>query len=81
MTKTNKGTEHLQPFDGEDVPRETKKTLSKRVEYVQAGLKKDALTPKRSLNEFGELVALIGSQFDDMNTFTVESEIIPCQIK
>jgi hypothetical protein len=44
-------------------------------------VKKDALTPERPINEFGELVALIGSQFDDMNTFTVTSEVIPCQIK
>ena len=58
-----------------------RKTLSKRIEYVQAGLKKDALTPKRPLEEFGELVALIGSQFDDMNTFNITSEVIPCQIK
>jgi hypothetical protein len=31
MTKTNKGTEYLQPFDGEDVPRgKLQKTNNKK---------------------------------------------------
>ena len=82
MTKTNKGTEYLQPFDGEDVPRETKKTNNKKINYVQENLFKDMEDkPERPINEFSELVTLIGNQFDDMNTFTVKSEIIPCQIK
>jgi len=82
MTKNNKGTEYLQPFDGEDVPRETKKTYNdKGIDHVQAGLKADTLWNERSLKESGELATLIREQFDDMNTFTVKSEIIPCQIK
>ena len=83
MTKINKGEEYVQPipFDGEDVPRETKKTNDKRINYVQEHLHKDMEDkPKRSLSEFTELVKLTGEQFDDMNTFNVKSEVIPCQI-
>jgi hypothetical protein len=36
--------------------------------------------PKRPLKEFTELVKLIGDQFDDMKSFNVKKEIIPCQI-
>jgi hypothetical protein len=31
--------------------------------------------PKRSLNEFTELVGLVGDQFDD-DTFNIKSEVI-----
>ena len=53
----------------------------KRINYVQEHLHKDMENkPKRPLSEFTELVKLTGEQFDDMNTFNVKSEVIPCQI-
>ena len=77
MTKNNKGTEYEQPllpFDGEDIPREPKKTNDKRINYVQEHLHKDMEDkPKRPLSEFSELVKLIGDQFDD-NTFNIKQE-------
>jgi len=83
MTKINKGEEYVPPipFDGEDVPRETKKThIDKRIDHIQTGLKADKkLNPKRPLNEFAELVNLIAKQFDD-DTSNIKSEVIPCQI-
>ena len=53
----------------------------KRIKYVQEHLHKDMQDkPKRPLKEFAELVKLIGDQFDDMKSFNVKREIIPCQI-
>ena len=53
----------------------------KRINYVQEHLHRDMEdNPKRPLSEFTELVKLTGEQFDDMNTFNVKSEVIPCQI-
>ena len=80
--KMIKGTEYVQPipFDGEDVPRETKKTHNdKGIDHVQAGLKADTLWNERTLNECAELALLIREQFDD-DTSNVKSEVIPCQI-
>jgi|TARA_R110000822_G_scaffold85262_1_gene199723 hypothetical protein len=80
--KMIKGTEYVQPipFDGEDVPRETKKTHNdKGIDHVQAGLKADTLWNERPLNECAELALLIREQFDD-DTSNVKSEVIPCQI-
>ena len=80
--KMIKGTEYVQPipFDGEDVPRETKKTHNdKGIDHVQAGLKADTLWDERPLNECVELGLLIREQFDD-DTSNVKSEVIPCQI-
>lgn len=43
------------------------KTLNKRIEYIQKALKQDEKKyPDRPINEFAELVHLIGDQFDDM---------------
>ena len=80
--KMIKGTEYVQPipFDGENVPRETKKTHNdKGIDHVQAGLKADTLWNERPLNECAELALLIREQFDD-DTSNVKSEVIPCQI-
>ena len=80
--KTIKGTEYVQPipFDGENVPRETKKTHNdKGIDHVQAGLKADTLWNERPLNECAELALLIREQFDD-DTSNVKSEVIECQI-
>ena len=80
--KMIKGTEYVQPipFDGEDVPRETKKTHNdKGIDHVQAGLKADTLWNERPLNECAELALLIREQFDD-DTFNVKREVIECQI-
>ena len=84
--KMIKGQEYVQPsclkipFDGEDVPRETKKTHNdKGIDHVQAGLKADTLWNERPLNECAELATLIREQFDD-DTSNVKSEVIPCQI-
>ena len=80
--KMIKGTEYVQPipFDGEDVPRETKKTHNdKGIDHVQAGLKADTLWNERPLNECAELALLIREQFDD-DTSNVKSEVIACQI-
>ena len=80
--ENNKGEEYVQPipFDGEDVPRETKKTHNdKGIDHVQAGLKADTLWNERPLNECAELALLIREQFDD-DTSNVKSEVIPCQI-
>jgi len=80
--KMIKGTEYVQPipFDGEDVPRETKKTRNdKGIDHVQAGLKADTLWNERPLNECAELALLIREQFDD-DTSNVKSEVIECQI-
>ena len=53
----------------------------KRINYVQEHLHKDMEDkPKRPLSEFSELVKLIGDQFDDMKSFNVKREVIPCQI-
>ena len=83
MTKINKGEEYVQPipFDGEDEKREVKKPKNTKDEYVDAVIKdgvKDI--PARSLYELNELGKLASEQFDDMNTFNVKSEVIPCQI-
>lgn len=83
MTKINKGEEYVQPlpFDGEDEKREVKKPKNTKDEYVDAVIKdgvKDI--PTRSLYELNELGKLASEQFDDMNTFNVKSEVIPCQI-
>lgn len=44
------------------------KIINKRIEYVQKALKQDQEKyPERPLNEFAELVHLIGDQFDDMH--------------
>ena len=52
----------------------TKKN-NRRIEHVQKGLKADEkINPNRPLNEFTELVNLIGDQFDDDNTFTIKQE-------
>jgi hypothetical protein len=52
----------------------TKKN-NKRIDHVQKGLKADEkINPNRPLNEFTELVNLIGDQFDDDNTFTIKQE-------
>ena len=49
--------------------------INKRINYVQEHLHKDMSDkPKRPLSEFSELVTLIGSQFDDMNTFNIKQE-------
>ena len=80
--KMIKGTEYVQPipFDGENVPRETKKTHNdKGIDHVQAGLKADTLWNERPLNECAELALLIREQFDD-DTSNVKSEVIECQI-
>lgn len=80
--KMIKGQEYVQPipFDGEDIPRETKKTHNdKGIDHVQAGLKADTLWNERPLNECAELALLIREQFDD-DTSNVKSEVIPCQI-
>ena len=74
--KMIKGTEYVQPipFDGEDVPRETKKTHNdKGIDHVQAGLKADTLWNERPLNECAELALLIREQFDD-DTFNIKQE-------
>tara|TARA_B100000767_G_scaffold192071_1_gene179254 strand:- start:1901 stop:2134 length:234 start_codon:yes stop_codon:yes gene_type:complete len=56
---------------------ENKKTLDKRIDHVQAGLKADQkLTPNRPLKEFAELTFLIADQFDDMTTFNIKQEVI-----
>ena len=53
----------------------------KRINYVQEHLHKDMEDkPKRPLSEFSELVILVGNQFDDMKSFNVKREVIPCQI-
>ena len=53
----------------------------KRINYVQEHLHKDMEDkPKRPLSEFSELVKLIGDQFNDMKSFNVKREVIPCQI-
>jgi len=51
------------------------KTLDKRIEHVQKGLKADQKVngTKRPLNEFA-LANLIGEQFDDMTTFNIKQE-------
>mgnify|MGYP003678926676 CR=1 FL=1 len=88
--KMIKGTEYVKPigaeeaslvpFNGEDIPRETKKTHNdKGIDHVQAGLKADTLWNERPLNECAELALLIREQFDD-DTSNVKSEVIPCQI-
>ena len=52
----------------------TKKN-NKRIDHVQKGLKADVkINPDRPLNEFTELVNLIGDQFDDDNTYTIKQE-------
>jgi hypothetical protein len=53
------------------------KTLDKRIDHVQKGLKADPLRNKRPLKEFAELANLIGDQFDD-DTFNIKREVIPC---
>ena len=52
------------------------KTLDKRIDHVQKGLKADTLRNKRPLKEFAELANLIGEQFDDMTTFNIKQEVI-----
>ena len=52
------------------------KTLNKRIDHVQAGLKADTLWLKRPINEAAELANLIGEQFDDMTTFNIKQEVI-----
>ena len=53
------------------------KTLDKRIEHVQKGLKADQKVngTKRPLNEFAELANLIGDQFDD-DTYNIKQEVI-----
>ena len=47
--------------------------IEDRVEYVQRGLKQDLVdNPERPLNEFSELVVLVGEQYDDDNNLTWE---------
>ena len=51
-------------------------TLDKRIDHVQKGLNR-SFKNKRPLNEFAELVGLVGDQFDD-DTFNIKREVIPC---
>lgn len=54
--------------------RKTK--LNKRIDHVQMGLKADQkANPGRPIKEFAELAMLIGSQFDDANTFTIKKNL------
>ena len=54
------------------------KKINKRINYVQSALHTDMHNqPKRPLNEFAELVGLVGDQFDD-DTFNIKREVIPC---
>ena len=47
--------------------------IEDRVEYVQVALRSDiADNPERPLNEFSELVVLVGEQYDDDNNLTWE---------
>ena len=47
--------------------------LDARVEYVQGALKQDVVNyPERPMNEFTELVSLVGEQYDDDNNLTWE---------
>jgi hypothetical protein len=50
------------------------KTLDKRIEHVQKGLKADTLWDDRPIKEASELANLIGEQFDDMTTFNIKQE-------
>ena len=50
------------------------KTLDKRIEHVQKGLKADTLWDNRPIKEASELANLIGEQFDDMTTFSIKQE-------
>jgi len=50
------------------------KTLDKRIEHVQKGLKADTLWDDRPIKEASELANLIGEQFDDMTTFSIKQE-------
>ena len=85
MTKINKGKEYVQPlpFDGEDEKREVKKPKNKvtKNEYVNSVIDADIKSgTNRSLYGLSELDKLASEQYDDMNTFTINSEVIPCQI-
>tara|TARA_R110002167_G_scaffold307627_1_gene512280 strand:- start:334 stop:576 length:243 start_codon:yes stop_codon:yes gene_type:complete len=67
--------ETLIPFDSVN---EKVKLSNKRVNYVQNALHTDMHNkPKRPLNEFTELVGLVGDQFDD-DTSNIKREVIPC---
>ena len=73
----NKGTEDLQPFEGENEDKPTKKPKVTKDEYVDSAIKEDAKdTPARSLYEMSELGKLVGEQFDDMNTFNIKQEVL-----
>lgn len=50
------------------------KTLDKRIDHVQKGLKADTLWDDRPIKEASELANLIGEQFDDMTTFNIKQE-------
>jgi hypothetical protein len=52
------------------------KTLNKRIDHVQTGLKADTLWDERPIKEASELANLIGDQFDDMTTFNIKQEVI-----
>ena len=52
------------------------KTLDKRIDHVQTGLKADTLWDERPIKEASEPANLIGDQFDDMTTFNIKQEVI-----
>lgn len=79
MTKNNKGTEYQPPiiFDGEDQPREVKKTKNTKQEYVNSVIDADIKSgTNRSLYGLSELDKLASEQYDDMNTFNIKPEVI-----
>jgi hypothetical protein len=83
MTKINKGTEYQPPipFDSEYEKSGVKKTKNSKQEYVNSVINADIKSgTNRSLNGLSELDKLACEQYDDMKSFNVKREIIPCQI-